>query len=310
MPRRDPFQLLRLGRLAVGGAARIAVRESRQLPVRVLLVAAQHRGRARRLEGMRQARHRLKRERHELGRLTQEASDRLRHDTPLLRPRAPLDQHLEVELLAREPLQRVLADGAELVLVDVAQQAVFEIGIAEAPGVVVAQHALDVGGGQNFAHDVEDRIVVQRVADLLELFKQPLENAALNRVGRDEVEDQAVLALAVAVDAAHPLLQPVRVPRDVVVEQDVADLKVDAFAGGLGGDQNLDRAFAELLLGVQARARLVARARLHAAVDAADAEAPGLQSVDEIVQRVLELGEEKQALIGMVEEALASEAAP
>ena len=54
MAGRDPFQLLGLGRLAVGGAARIAVRESRELPVRVLLVAAQDRRRARRLEGVRQ----------------------------------------------------------------------------------------------------------------------------------------------------------------------------------------------------------------------------------------------------------------
>ena len=56
MAGRDPLQLLRLGRLAVGGAARIAVREGRELPVRVLLVAAEDRGCARRLEGVRQAR--------------------------------------------------------------------------------------------------------------------------------------------------------------------------------------------------------------------------------------------------------------
>ena len=172
---------------------------------------------------MRQARHRLERERHELGRLAQEAGDGLRDDAPLLRPRAPLDQHLQIELLAREPLQRVLADGAELALVHVAEQAVFEVGVAEAAGVVVAQHALDVGRGQDLAHDVEDGIVVQGVADLLELLEQPLQDAALDGVGRDEVEDQAVLALAVAVDAAHPLLEAVRVPGDVVVEEDVAD---------------------------------------------------------------------------------------
>jgi hypothetical protein len=54
MAGRDPLQLLRLGRLAVGGAARIAVGEGRQLPVRVLLVAAEDRGGAGRLEGVRQ----------------------------------------------------------------------------------------------------------------------------------------------------------------------------------------------------------------------------------------------------------------
>ena len=159
-------------------------------------------------------------------------------------------------------------------LVHVAQQAVFEVGVAEAAGVVVAQHPLDVGRGQHLADHVEDGVVVQRVADLLQLLEQPLEDAALDGVGGDEVEDQAVLALAVAVDAAHPLLEAVGVPGDVVVEQDVAELEVDALARGLGGDEDLDRALAELLLGVEARARLVARADLHAAVDAADAEAP------------------------------------
>ena len=310
MAGRDPLQLLRLGRLAVGGAARIAVRESRELPVRVLLVAAEDRGRARRLEGVRHARDGLERERHELGRLAEEARDGLRHDAPLLRPRAPLDQHLEVELLAREPLQGVLADGAELPLVHVAEQALLEVGVAELPGVVVAQHALDVGRGQDLADDVEDGVVVQRVADLLELLEQPLQDAAFDGVGGHEVEDQAVLALAVAVDAAHPLLEAVRVPGDVVVEEDVADLKVDPLARGLGGDQDLDLAFAELLLGVEARARLVARARLHAAVDAADAEAPGLEAIHEVVQRVLELGEEEQALVRVVEEALLLEQRP
>ena len=42
----------------------------------------------------------------------------------------------------------------------------------------------------------------------------------------NEIEDEAVMALAVAVDAAHALFEPVRVPGDVVVEQDVAALKV------------------------------------------------------------------------------------
>ena len=82
------------------------------------------------------------------------------------------------------------------------------------------------------------------------------------------------------------------------------------FAGRLGGDQDLDLAFAELLLGVQARARFVARARFHAAVDGADAEAPGPQAVDEIVERVLELREEQEPLVGIVEEPLVAGAGP
>ncbi len=121
---------------------------------------------------MQVARHRLEGKRHELGRLTQEAGDRFRHETPLLRLRTALDQHFKIELLAREPLKRVLADRAELILVHVSEHALFKIGIAQATGIIVAQHALNVGGGQDLAHDIEDGVVLQRVADFLQLFKQ------------------------------------------------------------------------------------------------------------------------------------------
>ena len=59
-----------------------------------------------------------------------------------------------------------------------------------------------------------------------------------------------------------------------------------------------------LAAGIVRMARLIARARLHAAVDGTDAEAPGRQSVDEVVQRVFELSKEKQALVRVIEEAL------
>jgi hypothetical protein len=85
-----------------------------------------------------------------------------------------------------------------------------------------------VSRGQDLAHHIEDGIVLKGIADLLQLLKQPVQDMALNRVARDEIENEAVLALAVAVDASHPLLQAVRIPRDVIIEEDVADLKVDA----------------------------------------------------------------------------------
>ena len=48
----------------------------------------------------------------------------------------------------------------------------------------------------------------------------------------------ADLGLADAVDAAEPLLEPVRVPRQVVVDHQVGALEVHALAGGVGGDQH------------------------------------------------------------------------
>ena len=48
----------------------------------------------------------------------------------------------------------------------------------------------------------------------------------------------ADLGLADPVDAAEPLLDPVRVPRQVVVDHQVRALQVQALAGGVGGDQH------------------------------------------------------------------------
>jgi hypothetical protein len=55
----------------------------------------------------------------------------------------------------------------------------------------------------------------------------------------DEVPQVARALLADAVDAAEALLDPVGVPRQVVVDHQVGDLEVDALAGGVGGDEHL-----------------------------------------------------------------------
>ena len=60
-------------------------------------------------------------------------------------------------------------------------------------------------GRENLADNVEHRVIVKRVANLLKLFQQALKNAAFDRIGRNEIEDQAVEELAVTVDAAHAL---------------------------------------------------------------------------------------------------------
>ena len=171
-------------------------------------------------------------------------------------------------------------------------------------GVEVAQDALHVRGREDLAYDIEYRVVVEGVADLLELVQQPLQDPSLDGVGRDEVEDQAVELLSVAVDAAHPLFEAVRIPRDVVVEEDVAALQVDPFAGRFGGGQDLDGAFAKLLLGVEPGSGFVARAGFHAAVDAAHPESPRLEAIHQVVEGVPELREDQQPLVGTVEEPL------
>lgn len=65
--------------------------------------------------------------------LRDESRYRLGHDTPLLRASSTLDQHREVQLLARESFQRVLADSPEFFLAHWALQPIFEVGVPMSP---------------------------------------------------------------------------------------------------------------------------------------------------------------------------------
>jgi hypothetical protein len=56
-------------------------------------------------------------------------------------------------------------------------------------------------------------------------------------VPETEGEDLHIAVLADAVDAADALDNAERIPRGVVVDDDVAELEVDAFAAGFGGDE-------------------------------------------------------------------------
>ena len=159
-----------------------------------------------------------------------------------------------------------------MALVHVPQEPVFQVCVAQVPRVVLPEYTVHLGGGQHLSDHVEHCVVVEGVPDLLELGQQPLKHPPLDGVGGHEVEDEAVEALTVAMNAPHALFQPVRVPGDVVVEEDVAALEVDALSGRLRGHQDLDPAVPELLLRVQPGTRLVTRTRPHAAVDASHSE--------------------------------------
>ena len=100
-----------------------------------------------------------------------------------------------------------------------------------------------------------------------------------------------VALLADAMDAAEPLFQARRVPRQVVVDHQPAELKVDAFAGRLGRDANL-------LLGAEFLLGALALVRIHAAVNLAGGVTPFCQMFAEVVQRVAVLGEDEQLARG------------
>ena len=124
-----------------------------------------------------------------LGALRDEPRNGLGHDAPLLGLGPALDEHVEVELLGGQTFQRRLADGSEVAFIHVLQEPLFKVRVSQLPRVVVPQYALHVGGRQDFADHVEHCVVVESVADLLELVQQLLEYPTLNGVGRHEVED-------------------------------------------------------------------------------------------------------------------------
>ena len=134
-----------------------------------------------------------------------------------------------------------------------------------------------------------------------QLAQQALEDLTLARLGRDEVPHVADLGLADAVDSPEPLLDPVRIPRQVVVDHQVRALEVDALPGGVGRDEHADVGIlAERLL------RFAAHLTPHAAVDLDDRLASSQQRADavgQVVERVAMLGEDDQlpALAGLVE---------
>src|SRR5262245_9050802 len=93
----------------------------------------------------------------------------------------------------------------------------------------------------------------QRLARLLQLLQELVIHIAFAGLFRNEVPQVADLGLADAVDATEPLLQPVWVPWQVVVDHEVGALKVDTLASGVCRKQDLHlRVVSERLLDIHA----------------------------------------------------------
>ena len=103
--------------------------------------------------------------------------------------------------------------------------------------VDLADAFLDVDAGfQGAEHFVGGP---EHAVEELELLVQKLEDPLVGLVGAvDEVDDHHVVLLAVPVATTDALLDPLRVPRQVVVHHERAELEVHAFRGGLGGNHD------------------------------------------------------------------------
>ena len=70
--------------------------------------------------------------------------------------------------------------------------------------------------------------IPQRVPLLLQLQQQPLEHRPLARLPRHQIPQVAHLPLPEAVNSPEPLLDPIRIPRQVVIDHQVRPLQVHA----------------------------------------------------------------------------------
>jgi len=185
-------------------------------------------------------------------------------------------------------------------------------------GVHVPDHFFQEVGREHVTKNVEDfagATWVEVVFDGLDALEKLLEDSAFASVGGDEIENETVLFLAVAVDAAHALLQPDGIPRDVVVDHEPAELEVDAFARRFGSNHDLG-GLAKLAFGVNAGAGCVAVADFHAAVDLSGGQAPLDQPAErtiilavayEEIECVFVLGEDEELHLRVFEYAVLGE---
>ena len=121
--------------------------------------------------------------------------------------------------------------------VDLAEQLGLRLGLVAVADRLDQQVAQRVALEQLAEHVVD--LAAERRARLFQLLEQAAVDLALARVGGAEVPQVADLGLADAVDAAEALLQPVRVPGQVVVDHQMrAALEVHALAGGIVGDHH------------------------------------------------------------------------
>ena len=87
--------------------------------------------------------------------------------------------------------------------------------------VHVAHHLLQLVGREYLSEDIEHlarALGVEIVFDLLDALEQFFQDPALTGVCGDEIEDEAIEFLAIAVNPAHALLKADRIPRDVVID--------------------------------------------------------------------------------------------
>ncbi len=145
---------------------------------------------------------------------------------------------------------------------------------------------------------VKDFIGAKFLANALHFLQQGLHNAALARLPSHKVEDMhGIVFLPVAVDAPHALFQSGRIPGDIVVDHQPADLEIDALTSRVGCHQVGCAALRHW--SPEGRNLLFALLVVHAAVNLRNlfCEPHAFQATHQEIQRVAVFGEDDKLLM-------------
>ena len=92
---------------------------------------------------------------------------------------------------------------------------------------------------QHILDDIVNTIVTKLLTDDVEFRKQFLQHLAFSRIVCHHIEDYYIILLAITVNTTHALLQAIRIPGNIPVDEQAAELKVNTFACSIRTNQNL-----------------------------------------------------------------------
>src|SRR5581483_6781536 len=150
------------------------------------------------------------------GCLKEEAFNHLGNQAALARLGRLADDGGKVEFALGKSFERRIGDAPEMINIHLLDDALLNQVLCHLISRVhIAQHLFELVARENLSKNIEDlprALGIESFLDLFNALKELSEDSAFAGVGRNEVEDEAVFFLAVAVDASHALFQANRVP--------------------------------------------------------------------------------------------------
>lgn len=131
----------------------------------------------------------------------------------------------------------------------------------------------------------------------VDLAVEDIDDVVLNSVLHGKIEDKDVAGLADPVKSSDPLLDPHGVPREVEVDDGVAELKIPALSAGLRGDENRNVAPERRDCGVLFLER-------HVSPEHDEGDVVPLQKTGDVIYALDELGEDDLLLAWVLREYL------